>query len=160
MTIELAPGETALFTVDRSTPPWNPSPIDLAEVASIDEWSITVESWDAGEPSCSREDRGLGYETREVRPTTAVTVIDRRAPTLAPWNELPDVGPEVSGVGEYSAVFELDAAADAGERVVLDLGSTNGGLGSVVVNGGDRAVSTRRIRSSTSRMPSVPAGTS
>ncbi|MET0449047.1 MAG: glycosyl hydrolase, partial [Aeromicrobium sp.] len=137
VSIRLAPGETALFTVDRSTPAVESTPAEFSELVRVDEWSIAVESWDAGEPVVLREDRGLGYETREVRPSTAVTVIRSESTALAPWHELADVGPEVSGVGEYSAAFDLDALPDDGGRVLLDLGSTNGGLGSVVVNGHD-----------------------
>ena len=73
-------------------------------VAELAEWTIAVESWDAGEPQLITEDRGLGYETREVRPTTAVTRLDAGTGPLRPWKDLPEVGPEVSGVGEYSAV--------------------------------------------------------
>ena len=56
---------------------------------------------------------------------------------LRPWTELEGVGPEVSGVGEYRTAVELDRGAEPGERILLDLGSTSGGLGSVVVNGAD-----------------------
>ena len=47
------------------------------------------------------------------------------------------MGADVSGVAEYRASFELGQAARSGERLLLDLGSTSGGLGSVVVNGGE-----------------------
>jgi hypothetical protein len=42
------------------------------------------------------------------------------------------VGPEVSGVGEYRSTVRLD---DLGGTLLLDLGSTAGGLGSVSING-------------------------
>lgn len=135
VTADLAPGETALFAIDRAVDAVDSDPAGVVELARIDEWSIQVESWDAGEPVVISEDRGLGYETREVRPTTAVTILRADSTTLAPWSELADVGLEVSGVGEYSSSFELERSPEAGERIVLDLGSTNGGLGAVVVNG-------------------------
>jgi hypothetical protein len=59
------------------------------------EWAIAVESWDAGGSQLITEDRGLGYQTREVRPTTAVTRIDAGTGPLHPWKDLPEVGPEV-----------------------------------------------------------------
>jgi hypothetical protein len=133
--IDLAPGETALFTVDRSRPAVESAPADRDELARVEDWSIEVESWDAGEPTVITEDRGLGYETRELRPRTAVTALRPSSQELAPWDELPGVGPEVSGVGQYTASFELGQAAAGSTRVLLDLGSTNGGLGSVVLNG-------------------------
>ena len=56
---------------------------------------------------------------------------------LLPWKELPGIGAEVSGVGEYTATLHLNEASAHGNRYVLDLGSTAGGLGSVRVNGGE-----------------------
>lgn len=131
----LRPGETALFTLDRSASPIAVAPAEARVVAEPQEWRIAVESWDAGDLELITEDRGLGYVTREVRPTTAVTTLESASTSLRPWRELPEIGPEVSGVGDYATTFSLDAPAD-GARYVLDLGSTSGGLGSVQVNGG------------------------
>ena len=64
-----------------------------------------VESWDAGDLHVITEDRGLGYVTREVRPTTAITRLDVGSGDLRPWREIAAVGPEVSGVGEYVATL-------------------------------------------------------
>lgn len=138
VTVTLAPGETALLTLDRSgapaaSEPAASEPAASGVVAELPEWSMVVESWDAGEPVVVTEDRGLGYETREVRPTTAVTHLDAGAGPLRPWHAVAEVGAEVSGVGEYAATFVLPERAD-GVRYVLDLGSTAGGLGSVQVN--------------------------
>ena len=101
----------------------------------LDDWSIAVESWDAGEMELITEDRGLGYEAREVRPHTAVTRLSAGAGPLRPWKDIPEVGPEVSGVGEYTTVLEVASVA-GGARYLLDLGSTSGGLGSVRVGEG------------------------
>ena len=76
-TVALAPGETALLTLDRGAAAAPPSdPIRTETVTELGPWAIAVESWDAGDAELITEDRGLGYETREVRPTTAVTRID------------------------------------------------------------------------------------
>jgi hypothetical protein len=96
-----------------------------------------VESWDAGDLQVITEDRGLGYENREVRPTTAVTRIDAGTGPLRPWTDIAEVGPEVSGVGEYTATLSLADEPQEGQRDLLDLGSTAGGLGAVRVNGSD-----------------------
>ncbi|WP_243228367.1 glycosyl hydrolase [Microbacterium sp. CIAB417] len=133
MTVTLAPGESALFTIDRSASAVASAPEQASTLTEIDRWDIAVESWDAGENELIVEDRGLGYETREVKPTTAVTRIETPDTELRPWKDLTRVGPDVSGVGEYRAVFELRERPEG--RVVLDLGSTSGGLGSVSVNG-------------------------
>jgi hypothetical protein len=132
--ITLAPGEVAVVVLDRAAGPLvSPGPTHevLSEVTG---WSCVVESWDAGEPEVVTEDRGLGYVTREVRPTTAVTRTEVGPTELLPWSELDGVGPEVSGVAEYRArvvIEQLDGA-----RYLLDLGSTAGGLGSVSVGDG------------------------
>jgi hypothetical protein len=137
VTVALAPGETALLTLDRSAAGTAASRPPAPEVvAQIAEWTIAVESWDAGELQLITEDRGLGYVTREVRPLTAVTRLEAGTGPLRPWRDLPEVGPEVSGVGDYTAPLHLDHAPVPGSRYVLQLGSTAGGLGAVRVNGG------------------------
>lgn len=136
VSVALAPGEIALLTVDRSRPGAESEPVARETLQTVGGWSITVESWDAGDDELIVEDRGLGYESREVRPTTKVTAIAVDGAELRPWTELAGVGPEVSGVAEYRASVELGRAAEPGERLLLDLGSTAGGLGSVVVGDG------------------------
>jgi hypothetical protein len=136
VTLTLTPGETALLTLDRSRPPAaESSPVTTETVAEISEWTIAVESWDAGELQVITEDRGLGYVTREVRPRTAVIRLEAGRGGLLPWRDLQPVGPEVSGIGDYTATFDLPAGLHGG-RLLLDLGSTAGGLGSVQVNDG------------------------
>ena len=135
MTVRLAPGETALLTLDRSAAPAPTStPASPDTVAELPEWTIAVESWDAGDSELITEDRGLGYQTREVRPTTAVTRLEAASRSLRPWKDIAEVGPEVSGVGEYTTTLHLDQGPQQGHRYVLDLGSTAGGLGSVRIN--------------------------
>lgn len=136
VTVVLHPGEAALFTLDRSRPTSPALRETVTEVARPGDWKITVESWDAGENELIVEDRGHGYKTREVRPRTNVTNLVVGQAALRPWRDLPGVGPEVSGVAEYCATFAAAGDSDEGTRYLLDLGSTNGGLGSVVVNDG------------------------
>lgn len=134
VTLGLEPGESALLVIDRSSAPAESSPQASTTITELEHWTIAVESWDAGPDELIVEDRGLGYSTREVKPTTAVTRIESAATALAPWKDIADIGPEVSGVGEYRSSFAL-AAIDG--RILLDLGSTAGGLGSVSVNGAE-----------------------
>ncbi|HEY5787285.1 MAG TPA: hypothetical protein VIT65_21175, partial [Microlunatus sp.] len=138
VTLTLAPGETALLTLDRSADAVADSQPPVTEiVAELGPWAIAVDSWDAGELQVITEDRGLGYVTREVRPMTAVTRLDAGRGPLRPWRELAQVGPAVSGVGEYTASLVLEAADLAGSgRLLLDLGSTAGGLGAVQIDDG------------------------
>jgi hypothetical protein len=134
----LVPGETALLTLDRSAAAAPKSPPPSREtIKEITEWTIAVESWNAGGLESITEDRGLGYQTREVRPTTAITRIEAGTRTLRPWKDIPEIGPEVSGVGQYTTTVHLDQPPQAGSRYLLDLGSTAGGLGSLGVNEGE-----------------------
>lgn len=63
--------------------------------------------------------------------------VDAGTGPLCPRKDIAEVGPEVSGVGEYTATVLLDDDPDGGYRYVLDLGSTAGGLGSIRVNDGE-----------------------
>ncbi|GAA5084470.1 hypothetical protein GCM10025760_02370 [Microbacterium yannicii] len=130
--LTLAPGEVAVVVLDRSADHLDSAAPATVEVARLDVWRLVVESWDAGEPEVLTEDPGLGYVSREVRPATAITRMNAGEVDLAPWAQLDTVGPEVSGIGEYTATVTVPDLA-AGARYVLDLGSTNGGLGSVRV---------------------------
>ncbi|MFB7882915.1 glycosyl hydrolase [Microbacterium sp. NPDC056057] len=133
--LTLAPGEVAIVVLDKTTDAADSPAPAVTEVARAEAWRLVVESWDAGEPEVLEEDRGLGYVSREVRPTTAVTRLDAGTVELAPWSEISGVGADVSGVGEYTAVLSVAEVAD-GARYLLDLGSTGGGLGSVRVGDG------------------------
>lgn len=133
--IRLEPGETGLWTIDTSKKPQAFSQ-RVDTVRELDTWRVRVDSWDAGQDELLSEDRGLGYETREVRPRTAVTTVELPAGPLKPWRELEEVGPEVSGIARYETQVDLDADPTAEERYLLRLGSTAGGLGDVQVNGG------------------------
>jgi hypothetical protein len=133
--LTLSPGEAALLILDRSRRGSESSPVAATRIAELTQWSILVESWDAGEEELIVEDRGMGYETREVLPHTAVTVLGPTGPELLPWTELEGVGPQVSGVAQYTTTLRLDELDPSARRYLLDLGSTNGGLGSVAVNG-------------------------
>jgi hypothetical protein len=133
--LTLTPGEVALIVLDRSAALTESRPPQRHEIARIDEWALTVESWDAGEPEHITEDRGLGYVAHEVRPTTAVNRIEVGETALLPWSELHAVGPDVSGIGEYTATVRV-GSLDGGARYLLELGSTSGGLGTVRVNDG------------------------
>lgn len=133
ITASLRPGETLFLVIDHAASPVLSSVPGEREVARIENWHVTVESWDEGEPRIISEDRGLGYETREVEPSTLVTSIDVGPSELIPWREIPGVGPEVSGVGEYRSTFTVERY-DPSVGCVLDLGSVSGGLGAVRVN--------------------------
>ena len=131
--LTLQPGEVTILCLDRSKAPEAAKSLKRTKVADVNNWSATVEDWDAGEIEVIKENRVEGYETIEHRPRTKITKIDVGETKLVPWKDMPKVGPHVSGVGEYSATFELPDVTSG--KLVLHLGSTCGGLGSVQVNG-------------------------
>ena len=121
--MDLGPGETAIMVIDEEAADslMETSPSSVRELALLNQWEIEVESWDAGEDEEVTEDRGLGYVTTEVRPTTDISTIKVSDSELKPWCELEEVGPEVSGVGEYRAVFTMPEECNLNElgRLIL-----------------------------------------
>ena len=66
VTVTLAPGETALLTLDRSAAAAPASaPASPETVAELSEWTIAVESWDAGE--LAADHRGPRTRLRDPR---------------------------------------------------------------------------------------------
>ena len=134
--ITLQPGEVTILILDRNQAATSSSKaLRRSTLIGLDEWNVTIEDWNAGEIQVVKQDRGLGYETIEHKPLTQITKIDVGTSKLIPWKDMAKVGPEVSGVGEYRSTFNLPADVNSKARFVLNLGSNNGGLGSVTING-------------------------
>lgn len=135
--LDLLPGETALIVLDKTQPPKITEQPKLTSIEVSSEWDLTVESWGPGEIEEIKEDRGKGYETIEHRPHVKKTAIDVGPTPLIPWQKMEKVGKDHSGIGIYKTTIKLPSSFDSskGKRAILDLGSTSGGLGSVVVNG-------------------------
>ena len=156
--LTLAPGQAALYELDTTAAP-GPH-IGLAETGGLpaeafltaadgrilakmlcgdpirlDRMHLTVESWDEGEKHELYEDRGLGIVTKEIWYDTEKTLLDAGETALIPWKDIPAVGPEVSGVGIYTAEVTLpeDWSADCG-AVLRFTGAGRHSL-SVFVNG-------------------------
>ena len=67
-------------------------------------------------------------------------MLDAGEVELKPWLDIPEIGPDVSGVGFYTCEFEVPEAwnEDSTQEklgAVLKLGSTNGNTAAVYVNG-------------------------
>jgi hypothetical protein len=102
---------------------------------SIPEWTLSVESWDAGKKVELTEDRGLGYVTKEIYFETDKTMLEAGQVAPAPWKDIPAIGPEVSGVGFYSAEFELPADWSNENAAIFAMDSVCGSTAAVYVNG-------------------------
>jgi hypothetical protein len=95
-------------------------------------WDLVVEDWQAGE-AITRTETGTSsvmledgtfaqkeVTTVEEKITTAKTEIAVKLDELTTWNNIPEVGKEVSGIGTYTTTFNWDA--DAADGAYLDLG--------------------------------------
>ena len=139
VTVTLAPGETALLTLDRSAAAAPAStPAAPETVAELPEWTIAVESWDAGELRAHH--RGPRTRLPDPRgPPDDGGHPDRgRDRVAAPVEGHPRGrarGLRRRRVHHHACSSTTDP--QEGYRYVLDLGSTAGGLGSLRVNDGE-----------------------
>ena len=107
----------------------------LPEKADIQGWDVTVTSWTAGEESGDLvRTETIGDLTTENRKTsTVMTEIPVQLDTLTTWDQIPEVGKEVSGTGHYEASFTWDASLADG--AYLDFGDSLDQSMKVWVNG-------------------------
>ncbi|MBQ1491730.1 MAG: hypothetical protein IIZ39_07195, partial [Blautia sp.] len=108
---------------------------DLPEKADIQGWDVTVTSWTASEESGDLvRTETIGDLTTENRKTsTVMTEIPVQLDTLTTWDQIPEVGKEVSGTGHYEASFTWDASLADG--AYLDFGDSLDQSMKVWVNG-------------------------
>ncbi len=122
-------------TVEFSDESYRVVTADAPADVEITDWTLAVESWDAGDKVVIHEDRGLGIVTDEVYYETEKTAIVAGCVALVPWSEIPAVGREISGVGRYTGTFALPQNWNAANTGVLCLGSLCGSMAAVTVNG-------------------------
>lgn len=130
----LNPGEAAIIVLSQDKTETKALMGQPKQVISLEKWDISVESWDAGEKLLRVEERNPGIVSTEAvwqTKKTPITVADR---TLKPWNQYPEVGQQVSGIGYYTTEFTLPESYD---RVELYVQSTLGGSAEAAVNGGE-----------------------
>jgi hypothetical protein len=123
------------YTVKFSDGRETEAEVTVPATVEIRRWDLEVEDWNEGERKEIIEDRGLGLVTREVYFETKKTRIPVGKTELKPWKDIPGLGPEVSGVGYYRAVFTLPADWGTDKGALLHIGSTNGNSAAVYVNG-------------------------
>lgn len=105
----------------------------------IKDWDLTVEAWDgvtdkadpeAGDLVRSEEIDGL--ETVNRKSSTQVTEINVKLNKLKTWDQIEEVGDQVSGLGHYKATFNWDASSADG--AYIDFGSVHQSM-EVYING-------------------------
>lgn len=106
----------------------------VPEIIDLPQWNLTVEDWNEGDKKVIIEDRGLGIVTKEVYYETKKTPIDAGTVSLVPWKDIPAVGPEVSGVGTYTASFTLPEGYGSDNGLILTMENANKNTVAVYVN--------------------------
>ena len=125
-------GLASLYYSDGSTYELN---VEAPQDITLDQWNLTVESWEPGEKVLRTEDRGLGYTTTEATYTTVKRHIEVGKTELIPWKDIEAIGPYVSGVGTYSTAFVLPEDWNDDHGIIFKASSICGGTASLTVNG-------------------------
>lgn len=115
------------------------SDITVNDVINLKEanWKLTVEDWKPGE-LLTRTEEKEGYTTVEYTYATSKETIDAELDELKTWNNIEEIGVEVSGVGYYSTTFVLPEGFTAENGAYLDLGTLESSV-KVTINGKDAA---------------------
>lgn len=96
---------------------------DLAPAEDITGWNLNVVSWTAGEEILSSVEK-IGDLTTENKATGTdfVATTGISLDTIAPWNDIDELGDKISGNGIYTAEFEWDSSMADG--AYIDFGET------------------------------------
>lgn len=114
--------ETGTYHVTDSKGVSHEISADIPGSYDITNWDLTVESWNEGEKVTREETlEGSDLHTVEYGYETAKKDINVKLDTLATWDQIPEIGKEISGKGTYTATFQWDANTDG---AYLDLGKT------------------------------------
>ena len=107
---------------------------EVAAVTDITDWTLNVTSWTAGDQVLSSVEK-IGDVTTENKLTeTKKTEINGiKLDTLTTWDNITEVGKEVSGTGVYTAEFEWDSTKADG--AYIDFGDTLDQSMTVEING-------------------------
>ena len=124
--------------------------IEVPEAISLPTWDITIEDWNEGDKVVNTEEK-FGHTTTEVYYTTKKTELSFPQSELVAWKDLPATeeqlttlttasGAEpsmaqVSGIGTYTTTFTLPEGWTDANGAYLQIGSTNGSIALIYVNG-------------------------
>lgn len=104
---------------------------EVPSAVGLNDWNLTVESWEPGDKITRSETRTTTVmengelteeevTTEEVKYETKKTNIGVELSELKTWDQIPEVGQGVSGIGYYETTFTWDSSAADG--AYLDLG--------------------------------------
>ncbi|MCF6378276.1 hypothetical protein L2K70_11740 [Nocardioides KLBMP 9356] len=98
--------------------------VEVPSTYDITDWDLTVESWTPNTTAgdLTRTETIGGLTTTNRKTSTVKRPIDVQLDTLTTWNNIPEIGKNVSGTGHYEADFDWDAGSATG--AYLDFGDT------------------------------------
>lgn len=107
---------------------------DIAAASDITDWTLDVTSWTAGDQVLSSIEK-IGDVTTEnkLTETKKTEISGIKLDTLTTWDNIEEVGKEVSGTGVYTAEFEWDSTKADG--AYIDFGDTLDQSMTVEING-------------------------
>ena len=106
----------------------------LAEAADITDWTLDVTSWTAGDEILTSVEKIGDLVTENKLTATKYTEIGGiRLDTLTTWDNIPEVGREISGTGVYTTEFAWDASM--GDGAYIDFGDSLDQSMTVWING-------------------------
>ncbi len=107
---------------------------EVAAASDITGWTLDVTSWTAGDQVLSSVEKIGDVATENKLTETRKTEIPGiKLDTLTTWDNIPEVGKEVSGTGVYTAEFEWDSTKADG--AYIDFGDTLDQSMTVEING-------------------------
>lgn len=109
--------------------------LTVPEKTELTNWDLSVENWTASDATDKRSEtrkttvydketdsfQKVDLTTEEVRYQTNKDIISTHLDTLTTWDNIPEIGKEVSGIGYYTTTFNWDA--DSADGAYLDLGT-------------------------------------
>lgn len=124
---------------------------------TIERFDITIEDWNEGDKVVNTEEK-FGHVTTEVYYTTKKTHLHFENCIPVPWKDLPAASEQlaalagdepsmahVSGIGTYTAEFELPESWDDSLGAIIKLPSAGGGSVMLTVNGQKIPIALRNL---------------
>lgn len=122
-TAEMNDGETLTLSAE-----------EVPAAADITDWDLEVTSWTAGDEILTSVEKIGDLTTENKLTATEKTKLEGiHLDTLTTWDQIEEVGKEISGTGVYNAEFEWDSQKASG--AYLDFGETLDQSMTVEING-------------------------
>ena len=126
-TVNIRANESGTYTTTLNDGTIHTTDITVPAAYDITGWDVNVESWEDSKEIKYIEETmtladGSTLTTVNGKTPTKKTNISAKLDTMTTWDQIPEVGMDVSGIATYEATFNWDAKAADG--AMLDLGDT------------------------------------